>query len=125
MTNRDWYADFMNRTCKELMGHFLEDWQRHLASVMEGMSLESLFGPDAWKILGQMNSFRGFQPPPDDAAYRLLGLEKTASDEEIKRRYRDLARRLHPDAAGKETEHLFKLVQAAYERIARERGWKA
>jgi DnaJ-class molecular chaperone len=125
MTNRDWYTDFMNRTYRELMDHFLADWQRHLASVMEGMSLESLLGDsDLWKLLGQFSQSRGFQPPPDDGAYRMLGLQRTASDEEIRKRYRDLAKRLHPDVAGKETEHLFKLVQAAYETIKAERGWR-
>jgi DnaJ-domain-containing protein 1 len=123
--DQDWYADFMNQMYKEAMDHFLEDWQRYLASVMEGMSLESLLGDsDLGKFLGQFSQSRGFQPPPDESVYWVLGLNKTASDEEVKRRYRELAKRLHPDAAGKATEHLFKLVQAAYEQIARERRWK-
>jgi curved DNA-binding protein CbpA len=75
-------------------------------------------------MLGQLGGPGGFQVPPDDSAYRILGLERTASDEEIRKRYRDLAKRLHPDVAGKETEHLFKLVQAAYETIKAERGWR-
>ena len=124
MTDRDWYTGFMNRTCQEFRDHFLEDWQKALMSVMEGISPESLFGnSEIWKMLGHPGSDRGFPMPPDDAAYRMLGLDKTASDEEVKRRYRELAKRLHPDVAGKETEHFFKLVQAAYEQIARERGW--
>ena len=36
----------------------------------------------------------GFDP------YRVLGLEKTATDEEVKKRYRELLIKLHPDTAG-------------------------
>ena len=125
MTNQDWYTGFTKRTYEEFMERVIEDWKRHLASVMEGMSLESLFGSsDIGGILGQLGKPGSSRMSGDDTAYRVLGLEKTASDEEIKKRYRDLAKRLHPDVAGKETEHLFKLIQAAYELIARQRGWK-
>ena len=125
MTDQDWYTGFTKRTYEELMERVIEDWRRHLASVMEGMSLESLFGiSDIGGILGQFGKPGSSPMPGDDTAYRVLGLEKTASDEQIKKRYRDLAKRLHPDVAGKETEHLFKLIQAAYELIAGQRGWK-
>lgn len=61
----------------------------------------------------------GFDP------YRVLGLERTATDEEIKKRYRELLHRLHPDVAGvKGTEFLLGLVMAAYREIARERKWQ-
>jgi hypothetical protein len=33
-------------------------------------------------------------------AYRVLGLEKTATDGEVKTRYRELLKKLHPDTAG-------------------------
>src|SRR4026208_1002813 len=49
--------------------------------------------------------------------YEVLGVAKNASDEDIKKAYRSLARRYHPDAnpgeAGAE-EH-FKEVQGAYD----------
>jgi len=57
--------------------------------------------------------------------YSLLGLDKTASEEEIKKRYQKMAHKLHPDTAGVEgTEYIFKLVKAAYEMIKKERGWQ-
>jgi DnaJ-domain-containing protein 1 len=57
--------------------------------------------------------------------YQVLGLDKSASDEEVKRRYRDLIRKLHPDTAGvKGTEFLVQVVNVAYEQISRERGWR-
>jgi DnaJ like chaperone protein len=63
--------------------------------------------------------------------YLILGLDRSAQADEIKRRYRELVRAYHPDrhiAAGVPeemieiaTERLQK-VNEAYDRIARERG---
>jgi len=56
--------------------------------------------------------------------YRILGLEKTASDDQVKKRHRELAVKLHPDTAGiGGTGFLFQLVEASYQQISRERGW--
>ncbi len=60
----------------------------------------------------------GFDP------YRVLGLEKTARDEEVKKRYRELLVKLHPDTAGvRGTDFLLQMMIAAYQQIAKERGW--
>ena len=57
--------------------------------------------------------------------YRVLGLEKTATDDQIKKRYRELARYFHPDTAMVQgTGFFFLQVQAAYEAIRQERGWR-
>ncbi len=48
--------------------------------------------------------------------YGLLGVSKGATDSEIKRAYRKLARELHPDINPDEkAQHLFKEISAAYE----------
>ena len=57
--------------------------------------------------------------------YRVLGLEKTATDEEVKKRYRELLIKLHPDTAGvRGTDFLLQMMIAAYQQIAREREWQ-
>lgn len=64
-----------------------------------------------------------------DTAYKILEIEKTATDEEVKRAYRHMAKKYHPDrvitqdeAIKKGAEEKFKQVQKAYEEIQRERG---
>ncbi|GAB2475826.1 molecular chaperone DnaJ [Xylanimonas ulmi] len=47
--------------------------------------------------------------------YEILGVERDASPEQIKKAYRRLARELHPDVAGEAGEERFKDVARAYE----------
>ena len=58
--------------------------------------------------------------------YRVLGLEKTAKDEEVKKRYRELLKKLHPDTAGvRGTDFLLQMMIAAYQQIEKERRWNS
>lgn len=59
--------------------------------------------------------------------YSVLGVDKSASDDEIKKAYRRLSRKYHPDANinnphKDEAEARFKEVQQAYQQIMDERG---
>ncbi|MDO6759842.1 TerB family tellurite resistance protein [Tamlana sp. 2_MG-2023] len=65
-----------------------------------------------------------------DAAYKVLEIEKSASVDEIKKAYRKMAKKYHPDkvihlgpAHQKGAEEKFRQVQAAYEQIQKERGF--
>lgn len=58
--------------------------------------------------------------------YQTLGISKTATDDEVKKAYRELSRKYHPDANANNplrelAEEKFKEVQAAYSQIMDER----
>jgi len=72
------------------------------------------------KLCGTKHHGEGAQ---SDNAYEILGLERTASDEEVKHRFREILMRIHPDTGVTGTEFLTRIVVEAYQRIGRERGW--
>lgn len=58
--------------------------------------------------------------------YKVLGIDRNATDDEIKTAYRQLSRKYHPDANVNnpnkaKAEEMFKLVQQAYDQIMNER----
>ncbi len=53
----------------------------------------------------------------DTEAYRILGLARGATTDEVKRAYRRLAKIHHPDAAGEKNLPHFLAIQAAYEQL--------
>ena len=65
-----------------------------------------------------------------DSAYKILEIDKAATNEEIKKAYRTMAKKYHPDKVihlGQEhqkgAEEKFKQVQDAYEQLQKERGF--
>ncbi|MDR2414942.1 MAG: TerB family tellurite resistance protein [Odoribacteraceae bacterium] len=64
-----------------------------------------------------------------DAAYAILGIPGSATDEEVKKAYRRAAREHHPDKVGymgedirRAAEEKFTAINAAYEKIKKERN---
>ena len=58
--------------------------------------------------------------------YQVLGVSRGASDDEIKKAYRNLSRKYHPDANinnpnKAQAEEKFKQVQQAYDQIMKEK----
>jgi len=65
-----------------------------------------------------------------DSAYKILEIEKTATDSEIKKAYRTMVKKYHPDKLEhmddvykKGAEEKFRKVQEAYEQLQNERGF--
>jgi DnaJ like chaperone protein len=63
--------------------------------------------------------------------YKVLGIESTASEDEIKKAYRQMAVRYHPDKVAqlgeeyqKGAKEKFQKIQEAYENIKKQRGIK-
>ena len=63
-------------------------------------------------------------------AYKILEIEKSATDNQVKKAYRDLAKKHHPDkvqhlgdAYVKAAQEKFQKIQKAYEQIKQERGF--
>ena len=61
--------------------------------------------------------------------YKVLGIESTATEEEIKKAYRQMAIRYHPDKVApmgeeyqKGAQEKFQKIQEAYENIKKQRG---
>lgn len=119
------YENPMLRIQRRWLEVFIEEWQRWLNSILADtfnpavlMQFMKSMGIDMSQLAGMVG-----QPQTAFDPYQILGLEKTASDEEVKKRYRHLMTKIHPDVAGKGTEFLTAMVNLAYEQIERERGW--
>jgi len=109
----------MARGIQEAMSEVLDELVKGALDPAKLAEMMKSLGVDPSQLSGMMGKAPGVDP------YRVLGLDKSASDEEIKQRYRELLKKLHPDTAGTPgTEFLLQMVMAAYEVIKRERGWQ-
>ena len=98
---------------------WMDDLLRDAFNPESFLRLVAGMGIDLSQIPNLVGRRDGFNP------YRVLGLEKTATDEEVKKRYRELLIKLHPDTAGvRGTDFLLQMMIAAYQQIAKERGWQ-
>jgi DnaJ-class molecular chaperone len=92
-----------------------KDFQDGLAQYVQEIMSKSIDPAKLGRLTGQPS----FDP------YMILGLTRDCTDEEVKRRFRELARILHPDTSRCQgTEFLFMLVNLSYEQIAKDRRWK-
>jgi len=97
---------------------WMDDLLRDAFNPESFLRLVASMGMDLSQIPNLVGQRDGFDP------YRVLGLEKTATDGEVKKRYRELLIKLHPDTAGvRGTDFLLQMMIAAYRQIAKERGW--
>jgi len=74
-------------------------------------------------------SIRNMFVPETDSSYKILEIEPSATDDEVKKAYRRMAMKYHPDKVGhlgeefrKSADEKFKKVNEAYEKIKKERN---
>ena len=67
--------------------------------------------------------------PNNDSNYRILGISPSATNDEVRKAYRQMAVKYHPDKVAslgpdiqKAAEEKFKAISQAYEAICKERG---
>lgn len=73
-------------------------------------------------LFGQGFSHFESSPDVDLNPYKILGVEPTATREQVDKAYREKAKVVHPDKGGTDSDMM--KVNAAYETIKRFRGWK-
>ena len=80
---------------------------------------------------GDQQSIKNMFLQETDSAYRILGVDRNATDEEIKKAFRKLAVEYHPDKVNylgdeykKDAEEKFQKINSAYDTIKKERGFK-
>lgn len=78
---------------------------------------------------GDFLSIKNMFVPETDSSYKILEIERTATDVEVKKAYRKMAMKYHPDKVShlgeeykKAADEKFKKVNEAYERIRKERN---
>lgn len=116
-----WMTDFQEETSKWVQDLLKDAFDpAKMMAFVRGMGIDM---PRFSQMFGGMASSgtmpQGFDP------YRVLGLDKSATDEEVKHRYRELVNILHQDKSKTSgTNFLFQIVVAAYKLIEKERGWQ-
>jgi len=125
---RRWLGD-LSKLGQKWMAELQEGLQKHVDALMGDAFSPQVFmdfirnmGVDPFQLsqmfgrMAQTGSMPGFDP------YVILGLDRSASDEQVKRAYREVMMHIHPDRAGKVMTFLASLVNAAYQAICKERG---
>jgi len=88
------------------------------------------FGEEIQKMAQELRRMQGFfysnymswpKSFYEEDPYSVLGVSPFASDEEVKRAYRQKAKQYHPDRGG--SEKMMKKINEAYRKISQDRGF--
>jgi len=107
------FRDLVDETVQKITGKPLAGWFQEFQQQPRELPLGKQQGQVSVSTMSLAN------------AYMVLGLPPTASPEEVKRNYRNLARLFHPDGhpdAPGEYEEAMVLLNQAFERIKEEKG---
>ncbi|HTA28172.1 MAG TPA: DnaJ domain-containing protein, partial [Bacteroidia bacterium] len=98
-------------------------------SVLNRIAIYLRISPTDYNAIASM--FSGVKTAPaNNRMYETLGVERNANEEEIKKAYRQMALKYHPDRvthlgedARNAAEEKFKKIQEAYEAIKKDKGF--
>lgn len=115
-----WFGDFQEETSKWVQDLLSDAFDpAKMMQFLRGMGIDMGQFSQMFGRMAQAGTMpQGFDP------YVVLGLDKSASDEEVKQAYRKVMSTVHPDKAGPELTFIATIVNFAYAQISRERGWQ-
>ena len=103
----------------------LADTVIHTSEIQIIEQISSYLGVSSGDFLSIKNMFI----PETDSSYKILEIERSATDEEVKKAYRKMAVKYHPDKVShlgddvrKSADEKFAMVNDAYNRIKKERN---
>lgn len=128
--------------CRQIRGEMAYSQRLELLHVLFRISrADADINPSELQLLQHIASQMGITTPDflslramfvtsPDSDYKILDVSPNAGEEEVKKAYRKMAMRFHPDrllgltdSEKKAAEEKFLSVQNAYENIKRKRGW--
>ncbi|MFM7764991.1 MAG: TerB family tellurite resistance protein [Sphingomonadales bacterium] len=128
--------------CRQIRGEMAYSQRLELLHILFRISrADSDINPSELQLLQHIASQMGITTPDflslramfvssPDSDYKILDVNTNADEEEVKKAYRKMAMRFHPDRLlglsdneKKAAEEKFLSVQKAYENIKRKRGW--
>ena len=122
------YSEMMFSQRFRNSGYSYENSEQSSYQDNSGSSYDNSYGNDNSSYNGQYQSQSKL-----DAAYKVLGIDKSASDDEVKKAHRRLMLKYHPDRLASQglTEEMIRMytekakdIQAAFDLIKKERGIK-
>jgi len=109
------------------MRDYVSMYTRHVGARFGGGSGSNYSGGSSYSGSSHSSSYSQQRKDP----YKVLGIDSTATDEEVKKAYRRLAMKYHPDKVEgmgeevkKNAEAQFREINEAYEQIKTARGMK-
>ena len=127
--------------CSQISRNMDYSSRLQLLHLLFGVSgADARFHPSEVDLIGTISGYLGISStdflsiknmflPETDSAYKILEIDPSASDDELKKAYRKMAVKYHPDKVShlgedlrKTADEKFKKVNEAYEKIKKERG---
>ncbi len=127
--------------CLQIKNHMDYSSRLQLLHLLFNISLaDSAIHPSEAELIEKISSYLGVTSndflsiknmfiPETDSAYKILEIERSATDEDVKKAYRRMAMKYHPDKVShlgedirKSADEKFRKVNEAYQKIKKERN---